>query len=63
VVTDNEGLRYSFEIDPFRKECLMKGLDDIGLSLVHEPEISAFEKKHLHVPAMNTPLDVKFHHN
>jgi len=63
LVTDSEGLRYSFEIDPFRKECLLKGLDDIGLSLVHEAEIAAFEKKHMHVPAMNTPLDVKFHHN
>jgi 3-isopropylmalate/(R)-2-methylmalate dehydratase small subunit len=63
LVTDSEGLRYSFEIDPFRKECLLKGLDDIGLSLVHEAEISAFENKHMHVPAMNTPLDVKFHHN
>jgi 3-isopropylmalate/(R)-2-methylmalate dehydratase small subunit len=63
VVTDNQGLHYSFEIDPFRKECLLKGLDDIGLSLVHEPEIAAFEKKHLRVPALNTPLDVKFHRN
>ena len=63
LVMDSERLRYSFEIDPFRKECLLKGLDDIGLSLVHEAEIAAFEKKHMHVPAMNTPLDVKFHHN
>ena len=63
TVSDNQGLRYPFEIDPFRKECLLKGLDNIGLSLVHEPEISAFESKHLHVPVMNAPLDVKFHHN
>jgi 3-isopropylmalate/(R)-2-methylmalate dehydratase small subunit len=63
TVSDNQGLLYSFEIDPFRKECLLKGLDNIGLSLVHEPEISAFESKHLHVPVMNAPLDVKFHHN
>jgi 3-isopropylmalate/(R)-2-methylmalate dehydratase small subunit len=63
TVTDNQGLRYSFEIDPFQKECLLKGLDDIGLSLVHEAEISAFEKKHLKVPTMNAPLDVKYHHN
>jgi hypothetical protein len=49
-------------VDPFRRECLLKGLDDIGLTLVHEAEISAFEKKHLRVPAMSTPLDVKFHH-
>ena len=31
VVTDEQGLRYSFEIDPFRRDCLLKGLDDIGL--------------------------------
>jgi 3-isopropylmalate/(R)-2-methylmalate dehydratase small subunit len=63
TITDDKGLRYSFEIDPFRKDCLLKGLDDIGLSLKHEAEISAFEKKHLHIPVMNTPLDVKYHHN
>ena len=63
IVTDDMGLRYSFEIDPFRRECLLKGLDDIGLTLVHEPEISAFEKKNLHVPVMSTPLDVKYHHD
>ncbi len=63
VVTDDMGLRYSFEIDPFRKNCLLKGLDDIGLTLVHEPQISAFEQEHLHVPAMHAPLDVKYHHN
>jgi 3-isopropylmalate/(R)-2-methylmalate dehydratase small subunit len=62
VVTDEKGRRYPFTVDPFRRECLMKGLDDIGLTLVHEPEITAFEKKHLHVPAMNAPLDVKYHH-
>jgi 3-isopropylmalate/(R)-2-methylmalate dehydratase small subunit len=61
VVTDDQGLRYSFEIDPFRKDCLLRGLDDIGLTLVHEPEISAYEKKNLHVPVMNAPLDVKYH--
>lgn len=63
AVSDDRGLKYSFTVDPFRRECLLKGLDDIGLALVHEPEIAAFEKKNLHVPAMQTPLDVKFHHN
>lgn len=63
TVTDNKGLRYTFDIDPFRKDCLLKGLDDIGLTLQHEPDISAFEKNHLHVPAMHAPLDVKYHHN
>src|SRR5580658_8608709 len=59
VVTDGDGLRYSFEIDPFRRECLLKGLDDIGLTLLHEADITAFEKKHLHAPKLNAPLDVK----
>ncbi len=63
TVSGQQGLRYRFEIDPFRKDCLLKGLDDIGLTLVHEPEISAFEKKNLHVPVMAAPLDVKYHHN
>jgi 3-isopropylmalate/(R)-2-methylmalate dehydratase small subunit len=62
VVTDEKGLRYSFAIDPFRRECLLNGLDDIGLTLLHEADISAFEKKNLRVPQMNAPLDVKFHH-
>ena len=36
-----------FEIDPFRKYCLMNGLDDIGLTLRHADEIRAFEERHL----------------
>ncbi len=34
-----------FDIDPFRKHCLLNGLDDIGLSLQKVDEIAAFEKK------------------
>jgi 3-isopropylmalate/(R)-2-methylmalate dehydratase small subunit len=63
MVTDDKGLRYSFTVDPFRRECLLKGLDDIGLTLVHEPEISSFEQDNLHVPMMYEPVDVKFHRN
>ena len=63
TVTDDLGLRYTFDIDPFRRDCLLRGLDNIGLTLVHEPQISAFEKKNLQVPVMGTPLDVKYHHN
>jgi 3-isopropylmalate/(R)-2-methylmalate dehydratase small subunit len=33
----------AFEIDPFRKQCLLHGWDDIGLTLRHESKISAFE--------------------
>jgi 3-isopropylmalate/(R)-2-methylmalate dehydratase small subunit len=62
IVTDDNGLRYSFTVDPFRRDCLLKGLDDIGLTLVHEADITAFEKKNLRVPVMHEPLDVKYHH-
>jgi len=34
-----------FEIDPFRKHCLLEGLDDIGLTLVEAPAISTYETK------------------
>src|SRR3984957_12966465 len=40
VITDDNGLRIPFEIDPFRRNSLLKGLDDIGLTLEHEPNIS-----------------------
>ena len=46
TVTDGQGFEASFEVDPFRKFCLMEGLDDIGLTLRHEAELDAFEKKH-----------------
>ena len=35
-----------FEIDPFRKHCLLNGLDEIGLTLEHADKIRAFEAKH-----------------
>ncbi|MCE9507844.1 MAG: 3-isopropylmalate dehydratase small subunit [Alphaproteobacteria bacterium] len=44
VLRDN-GEAFSFEIDGFRKHCLVNGLDDIGLTLEHEPDITAFEKQ------------------
>jgi 3-isopropylmalate/(R)-2-methylmalate dehydratase small subunit len=46
TVTDDEGFSATFEIDPFRKYCLLNGLDDIGLTLRHESELNAFESKH-----------------
>ena len=45
-ISDDEGLRFSFEIDPFRRECLLKGLDDIGLTLQHEDKIREHEARH-----------------
>ncbi len=37
--------RFTFEIDPFRKQCLMEGLDEIGLTLAMDAEISNYEKR------------------
>lgn len=37
--------RYPFSIDPFRRHCLINGLDSIGLTLQHEAEIGAYEQK------------------
>lgn len=42
-----DGSAYRFEVDAFRKHCLMNGLDDIGLTLQHADEIRAFEQRRL----------------
>jgi 3-isopropylmalate/(R)-2-methylmalate dehydratase small subunit len=42
-VGDLEGVEVGFDIDPHTRHCLLEGLDDIALTLVHEPDISAFE--------------------
>ena len=46
TVTTPRGESFSFDIDPFRKHCIMNGFDDIGLTLAHADEIKAFEAKH-----------------
>ncbi|RMD49257.1 MAG: 3-isopropylmalate dehydratase small subunit [Alphaproteobacteria bacterium] len=45
TVTDSEGRVHRFEIDPFRKHCLLEGLDDIGLTLGKLDRIEAFEAR------------------
>ena len=45
-VRDDRGFLASFEIDDFRRYCLMQGLDDIGLTLQHEAKITAYEARH-----------------
>ncbi len=45
TVTTPEGARYHFDVDPFRKDCLYRGLDAIGLTLQHEPAIAAYEAR------------------
>jgi 3-isopropylmalate/(R)-2-methylmalate dehydratase small subunit len=46
TVTDDTGFKASFDIDPFRKFCLLEGLDDIGLTLRHEAALDTFEARH-----------------
>jgi 3-isopropylmalate/(R)-2-methylmalate dehydratase small subunit len=46
-VTDDMGLRFSFDVDPFRRQCLLKGLDDIGLTLQHEDKIREHESRRI----------------
>ncbi|AFL89692.1 3-isopropylmalate dehydratase, small subunit [Terriglobus roseus DSM 18391] len=46
TVTDDEGFHARFEIDPFRKFCLLNGYDDIGLTLRHVDDLDNFEAKH-----------------
>ncbi len=46
TVTRPDGVQYAFEIDAFRKHCLLNGLDDIGLTLQNADQIRAFEEQH-----------------
>lgn len=47
VSTADGKIDYTFEVDAFRKFCLLNGLDDIGLTLQHADKISAFEAQHI----------------
>jgi 3-isopropylmalate/(R)-2-methylmalate dehydratase small subunit len=44
TVTGPEGKVYPFDIGSFPKECLLKGLDEIALTLEHEPDIARYER-------------------
>ncbi len=44
TVSDFQGFQASFEIDEFRRYCLLNGLDDIGLTLQNEKKITEYEK-------------------
>ena len=44
-VRDDQGFRAPFAVDAFSRECLLKGLDEVGLSLQHEAAIGAYEAK------------------
>ena len=44
VIRGGEGLEIAFEVDSFRRHCLLNGLDDIALTLEHEEKITVFEQ-------------------
>ena len=50
-ITGPDGGSVKFDIDPFRKHCLLNGLDDIGITLGHEAAISSYEERQ----RVNTP--------
>ena len=43
TVTTSDGQSFAFEVDPFRKHCLLNGLDDIGLTMEKAPAIQTYE--------------------
>ena len=45
-IHDSAGFSVKFEVDPFRRDCLLRGLDDIGLTLEKTSAIDAYEKAH-----------------
>jgi len=45
TITSSDGQVFSFDVDPFKKHCLMNGLDDIGLTMEKISSIDTFEKK------------------
>ncbi|SNT73114.1 3-isopropylmalate dehydratase small subunit [Paracoccus seriniphilus] len=45
TVSTSDGTEFHFDIDPFRKECLLNGLDDIGLTMAKAPSIDSYEEQ------------------
>ena len=45
IIASSDGEVFSFEVDPFKKHCLLNGLDDIGLTMEKEDQITAYESK------------------
>jgi 3-isopropylmalate/(R)-2-methylmalate dehydratase small subunit len=57
TISDDAGLKINFTVDPFRRECLLNGWDDIGLTLRLADRIAAFEKSHHPAAAAYAALD------
>ena len=45
TITSSDGTVFTFDVDPFKKHCLLNGLDDIGLTMEKESDITAYEAK------------------
>ena len=52
LIVDPAGREIPFDFDPFQRECLLNGLDDIARSLAHEDALQAYEASH--PPRVNT---------
>jgi len=59
TISDDAGLTISFQIDPFRRESLLKGLDEIGLALRVEDRIAAYEKENTPSATMYERVDAQ----
>ena len=63
TIADKHGLVYKFEIAPSRKEILLKGLDDIGTTMLHAASIDTYEKAHAATATMYEAVDIKNYTN
>ncbi len=55
TITGPDGGSVSFELDPFKKKCLLEGLDDVGLTMQNDDKIDSFEKdRAAQLPWLNT---------
>ena len=45
TLSDNKGFSYKFNIDPYRRKCLLEGLDDISLTLENKTKIETYESE------------------
>ena len=60
TVSDLSGQSYRFEIDEFRKQVLLEGLDEIGLTLKHSAKIAEYENVHRPGATLYSPVDAKY---
>ncbi|MBI3611072.1 MAG: 3-isopropylmalate dehydratase small subunit [Nitrospirae bacterium] len=57
TITSDDGLDFTFELDEFRRHCLLGGLDDIGLTLQHGEAIRAYELRHPQTLAARSSIE------